>query len=183
MAMLRAIVGGQRDPVQLAKLRDPRCRKSQATMAKELTGNWREDHLFNLAQGLKMYDSLTERIGDYQREIERRIGKLRCAEADRKPLQPVKNKEKAKAIQRRGQEPMRKVLHGMTGVDLTTIDGIGVETAEIRLSEYGPDLHEFETEKQFVKHLRLAPREAVSGGKPLGLPHTRSATKPLVSTE
>jgi len=78
---------------------------------------------------------------------------------------------------------MRKVLHGMTGVDLTTIDGIGVETAEIRLSEYGPDLHEFETEKQFVKHLRLAPREAVSGGKPLGLPHTRSATKPLVSTE
>jgi len=62
---------------------------------------------------------------------------------------------------------MRKVLHGMTGVDLTTIDGIGVETAEILLSEYGPDLHEFETEKQFVKHLRLAPRQAVSGGKPL----------------
>jgi transposase len=42
-----------------------------------------------------------------------------------------------------------------------------VETAEILLSEYGRDLHEFETEKQFVKHLRLAPRQAVSGGKPL----------------
>jgi hypothetical protein len=72
----------QRDPVQLAKLRDPRCRKSEATMAKELTGNWREDHLFNLAQGLKMYDSLTERIGDYQREIERRIGKQSRPEAE-----------------------------------------------------------------------------------------------------
>ena len=51
-------------------------------MAKELTGNWREDHLFNLAQGLKMYDSLTERIGDYQREIERRIGKQSRPEAE-----------------------------------------------------------------------------------------------------
>lgn len=167
MAMLRAIVGGQRDPVQLAKLRDPRCQKSEATMVKELTGNWREDHLFNLAQGLKMYDTLTERMGDYQREIERRMGELRCAKADRQPLLPVPNKAKAKAFKRRGQEPMRKVLHGMTGVDLTTIDGIGVETAEILLSEYGRDLHEFETEKQFVKHLRLAPRQAVSGGKPL----------------
>ncbi len=51
---------------------------------------------------------------------------LRCARAHRQPLQPVKNNEKAKAIKRRGQEPMRRVLHGMTGVDLTTIDGIGV---------------------------------------------------------
>ena len=105
MAMLRAIVGGQRDPAQLAKLRDPRCRKSEATMVKELTGNWRADHLFNLAQGLKMYGTLTERIGDYQREIERRMAALRCAEADRRPLLPVQNKAKAKAIKRRGRNP------------------------------------------------------------------------------
>jgi transposase len=166
MAMMRAIVAGERDPVQLAKLRDPRCQKSQATMAKELTGNWRDDHLFNLAQGLKMYDALAQQIGEYQQELQRRMEAMRCEKADQQPLQPVKNKEKAKAIKRRGQEPIRRVLHGMAGVDLTTIDGIGVETAEIIQSEYGTDLHEFASEKQFIKHLRLAPRQSITGGKP-----------------
>ena len=64
MAILRAIVAGERDAVKLAKHRDPRCRKSEASIARELTGNWRWDHLFNLEQGLKMYELIEERIGD-----------------------------------------------------------------------------------------------------------------------
>jgi hypothetical protein len=167
MAILRAIVAGERDPVKLAKHRDPRCRKSEASIARELTGNWRSDHLFNLEQGLKMYELIEERIGDYQREIQKQMQALRCEQADRNPLQPVKNKEKAKAIKRRGQEPMREVLHGLAGADLTTIDTIGVETAEVVISEYGTDLSRFPTEKQFVKHLRLAPRQSITGGKPM----------------
>jgi len=35
------------------------------------------------------------------------------------------------------------------------------------LTEYGPDLSRFPTEKQFVLHVTLAPRRPVSGGKPL----------------
>lgn len=167
MAIIRAIVAGQRDPAQLAKLRDPRCQKSEAAIAEQLTGNWRQDHLFNLGQALKMYDLIEERMADYQREIQNKMQELRCEQADAKPLEPVQNKEKAKAIKRRGQEPARRLLHGMAGVDLTTIDGIGVETAEVILSEYGRDLNRFANEKRFVKHLRLAPRQAVSGGKPL----------------
>jgi transposase len=167
MAILRAIVDGERDPVKLAKFRDPRCQKSEATIAEYLTGNWREEHLFNLTQGLKMYDSLEERIADYQAEIQRRMEALRCEQADRNPLETVKSKEKAKGIKRRGQEPMRRVLHGMLGVDLTTIDGIGVETTEVIATEYGGDLSRFASEKQFVRHLRLAPRQLISGGKPL----------------
>jgi len=77
-----------------------------------------------------MYDSLEERMADYQREIQRKMDELRCEQAGHSPFEPVENKEKAKAIKRRGQEPMRRVLPGMTGVDLITIDGIGAETAE-----------------------------------------------------
>src|SRR5258708_443523 len=55
----------------------------------------------------------------------------------------------------------------MSGVDLTGIDAIGVETVEVVLSEYGPDLSRFPTEKQFVSHATLAPRVRKSGGKPL----------------
>jgi transposase len=166
MAILRAIVGGERDPVELAKFRDARCQKSQATIAKELSGNWRQDHLFNLEQSLKMYDWMEARIADYQREILRKMGELRCEQADQNPLQAVKNKEKAKGIKKRGEEPMRRVLHGMAGVDLTTIATIGVGTAEVVMSEYGTDLSRFPSEKQFVKHLRLAPRQSITGGKP-----------------
>ncbi|EFK09746.1 conserved hypothetical protein [delta proteobacterium NaphS2] len=40
MAIIRAIVDGERDPKVLAGLRDPRCRKSEEEIADELTGNW-----------------------------------------------------------------------------------------------------------------------------------------------
>ena len=45
---------------------------------------------------------------------------------------------------------MRQALYRMSGVDLTGIDAIGVETVQVVLSEYGPDLSRFPTEKQFV---------------------------------
>jgi hypothetical protein len=60
MAILRAIVAGERDPHQLATLRDPRCRKSEAHIAEQLTGHWRDDHLFSLRQALKVYDVLSD---------------------------------------------------------------------------------------------------------------------------
>ena len=38
---------------------------------------------------------------------------------------------------------------------------------QLVLTEYGPDLSRFPTEKHFVSHVTLAPKQAVSGGKPL----------------
>jgi transposase len=58
-------------------------------------------------------------------------------------------------------------LYRISGVDLATIDAVGVGTIQIVMSEYGPDLSRFPTEKHFVSHLTLAPRQAVSGGKPV----------------
>ena len=55
----------------------------------------------------------------------------------------------------------------MMGVDLTTIDGIGVETVEVIMSEYGTEMSKFPTEGEFVKHVGLAPHRPVSGGKVL----------------
>ena len=45
MAITRAIVAGERDARQLAKLRNHQCAKSEEEIAEELTGHWREDHL------------------------------------------------------------------------------------------------------------------------------------------
>jgi transposase len=42
-----------------------------------------------------------------------------------------------------------------------------METVEVALSEYGPDLSRLPTEKQFVSHVTLAPHVPKSGGKPV----------------
>jgi transposase len=167
MAIVRAIVGGERDPQQLAKLRDWRCRKSEAEIAEQLSGHWREDHVFSLGQALKMYDAIQQRIGEYDSEILRRLAAMQGDEPRDQTVPKVKNPQKEKAIRKRGQEPMREALYRMSGADLTTIDAIGVETAQVVLSEYGPDLSRFPTEKQFVSHVTLAPHRPMSGGKPL----------------
>ena len=76
MAILRAIVEGERDARKLAQLRDPRCRKSEEEIAEQLSGHWREDHLFSLRESLKMYDAIQQGIANYDREIMRQLGAM-----------------------------------------------------------------------------------------------------------
>ena len=54
LAMVEAILAGQRDSAELAKLRDSRLRASEETMRKSLVGNWRKEHLFTLKQSLQL---------------------------------------------------------------------------------------------------------------------------------
>ena len=79
----------------------------------------------------------------------------------------LKNVNKAQKIKSRGEQTMRQALYRMSGVDATAIDTIGVGTVQVILSEYGPDLSRFATEKQFVQHATLAPHQPTSGGKKL----------------
>ena len=157
MAMLRAIAAGERDAQKLAQLRDRRCSKTQQEIAEQLTGHWREDHLFSLQQALKMYDAVQERIAAYEQEILRQLGEMEEPGQQGQTAPPLHNANKTKAIKKRGQESKRQALYRMSGVDITQIDALGVETVEVVLSEYGPDLSRFPTEKEFVAHVTLGP--------------------------
>lgn len=167
MAIVRAIVAGERDPGKLAQLRDRRCRRSEAEIAEELSGHWREDHLFTLRQALKMYEAIGERIAEYEQEILRKLGEMEREDRQGQSPPPGTNRHKTSAIRRRGQEPLRQALYRICGVDLTAIDAVGVMAVQTILSEYGPDLSRFPTEKHFTSHLGLVPRGAMSGGKPV----------------
>ena len=167
MAIVRAIVGGERDARQLAKLRDPHCHQSEEAIAEQLSGHWRADHLFTLEQTLKMYEAIQERIAAYEREIMRKLAEMEREECRGKEAPKLNNPNKAKAIKKRGEEPLRQALYRISGVDLTGIDAIGVETVQLVISEYGTDLSMFPTEKQFVSHITLAPHKPTSGGKPV----------------
>ena len=165
MAIIRAIAGGERDPRALAGLRDCRCQKSEARIAEELTGNWRPEHLFNLGQALKIYDQLCGVIADYDAEILKHVDSLQPPDSKDSPAPPPATRAKANKFSRLGQEPMRQALYRMSGFDLTTIDGIGVDTAVVIMSELGSDLSAFPDEGHFVSYLRLAPNISISAGK------------------
>jgi transposase len=171
MAMLRAIVAGERDPANLAALRDRRCHKSIELIVRELTGNWREEHLQNLELSLETYDHFTRQIERVDRHIADKLEMLRLvresaglAVLSQAPDHP--SPEKAKRLIRRGEEPMRQALARTFGIDLTRIEAVAVETAASVFMEMGPDIPDrFSTEERFLSYLRLAPRLAISGGR------------------
>ena len=167
MAIIRAIVEGERDPHRLATLRHPRCRQPEEKIAEFLTGTWHEEHLFNLEMALRMYDDATAIVAEYDARLDVELQTLQPEDREDEPCPPHPNRSKAKTMKTRGELPLRETLWRVAGVDLTTIDGIGAENARTILTEIGFDIAKFPTEKHFVSWLRLCPRVAVSGGKPL----------------
>jgi transposase len=167
MAIVRAIVAGERDPCCLASLRDKRCRKSVEEIAEHLSGTWRAEHLFNLKMALRLYDELEAMIATYEAEVMKILETLQPPE--RRDQQPGAhpNPAKEKALGRRGEQEVRTAVWRVTGSDLTHIDGLSGGAARVILTEVGTDLLSFPSEKHFVSWLRLSPRVAISGGKPL----------------
>ena len=167
MSIIRAIVSGERDPFKLAQYRDKRCKKSHEEIAECLTGNWRDEHLFNLEMALRHYDHIESMIETYNAQLLAGIARLQPPESKEESVPAHPNPVKEKAIQKRNDQVMREALWRLSGVDLCRIDGISAECAQIVLTEVGPDLSAFDNEKKFAAWLRLSPKYGVSGGKQL----------------
>jgi len=167
MAIVRAIVAGERDPVRLAAHRDPRCRNSVEQIAKYLTGNWRDEHVFNLTSTLRLYDVIEEVMASYEAHLLQQIEALQPPDRQTEPVPRHPNPTKEKFIRGHGQQPARTALWRFAGVDLTRIDGVRIGAAQTILTEVGPNLSAFSSEHHFVSWLRLCPRTPISGGKPL----------------
>lgn len=166
LAILDAIVAGQRDPLKLAELRDPRCKADQQTIAKSLQGHWREDHLFELRQALELYRTYRQKLEQCDAQIERCLGQLPDSTRPGEPRPPLQPK-KAKANPNAPRFDARTQLYRACGVDLTAIDGIDANTALKIVSEIGPDISRWPTSKHFCSWLCLCPGTKKSGGKTL----------------
>ena len=104
LARVGAIVQGERDPFRLAAFRDKRCKKSEAQIAEHLTGNWRQEHLFNLKMALRLYEQLQEILAAYDQEILRLLQQLQAPERAQLELAPHPNPAKERAIKRRREQ-------------------------------------------------------------------------------
>ena len=157
LAIIKAIIDGERDPLVLAKLRDDRCRRGEAEIAQALEGVWRAEHVFELKQAYSLFQAYQQQITLCDQQIEKELAKLPCRSGE-KPVPeggkgPGKNGLRFDAC-----GPLFKAL----GVDLTAIEGINVGTALVILAEIGVDVSRFPTEKHFASWLGLCPQDARS---------------------
>ena len=169
-AIIRAIVAGERDPVVLARHRNRRVKASNEDLTKALTGNWRKEHLFVLAQALAMYDD----IGRHLTECD---GKLQTLLAERSQASVDLGKTPKTGSKTRASFDVRKALADWAGVDLTRINGLEVTSVMKILSEIGPDLSRFANVKHFCSWLGLCPATKISGGKVMSASTKRSANR------
>jgi transposase len=169
MQIIRAIVAGERDPVTLAQFRDRRCAHSTENIAKALTGNYRDEHVFALKQAVALYDSYTALIAECDAEMQRQYDKMQDLPGpDGGPLPPLGPRpNKGSHSKNAPAFDVRTHLYRVTGVDLVAVTGLDESTILSIITETGTDMSPWRTCKHFGSWLGLAPCNDISGGKVL----------------
>ena len=166
--IIQAILAGERDPQELAAMREPGCKKSVEEIGKALTGTWREEHLFVLKQSMELYTFYTDQVRACDEEIER-VYRLTRPDWEAGEVKPLSERKRNSHSKNKPQNPehIRKHLKRISGVDLSVVDGFGVSLAQTVIMEVGTDMGKFPSEKHFCSWLGLAPKHEISGGKVL----------------
>jgi len=148
LAILDAILAGERDPQVLAGHRDRRIKASSETIAKALVGDYRSEHLFTLRQSLDAYRHYQRLLGECDGEVQAR--------------QPRKA---------RGTPgfDLRTELYRILGTDLTQVPGLQTPTVHTLFAELGADLSAFPSGAHFASWLGLCPDNRISGGQVLSV--------------
>lgn len=161
LRIIRAMLEGERDPHLLARLRDPNCHNSEQTIAKALTGNYRQEHLFALKQAVNLFETYQKKLEECDEEI---AATLAAFEKKGDPSKLTKKRSK----RRRKNQPHfdgRTLLYEMAGVDLTAIPGLDASSVLTILSETGTDMSPWPSAGAFAAWLALPPNKHVTGGK------------------
>jgi transposase len=173
LAILDAILAGERDPEVLAQLRHPGIKASQETIVRSLQGDWRPEHLFTLRQALDAYRYYQHLLAECDAEMERLLLEFSSQmDADSQDTLPAAATHKRTV---RGNQPrfasvdLATELHRILGVDLTRVPGVDTLTTYTLFTEVGSDLSHFPSGNHFASWLGLCPDNRVSGGKVLSV--------------
>jgi transposase len=167
LAILDAILGGERDPFTLAGLRHDRIKASEEVIAKSLVGDYRSEHLFTLRQSLKAYRSYQQLIDECDREIRAALDKFQPPVTMSGPDADVRPPESRKTRTASADAGLRTELKRVFGVDLTKIPGVRTGIAQMLFGEIGPDFTKFRSASAFASWMGLCPDNDISGGKVL----------------
>ena len=142
-AIVRSIVGGERDATVLARMCDRRVKADMATIARALRGNWRAEHVFALSQALERHDFYADQIRAVEEQIVETL-------KDRGLDEEIAEGWRQAPTRLRRERALQRMVHAAMGVDLAAIPTIGGETALTVLAELGGDLSRFATSEQFL---------------------------------
>lgn len=170
MAVMRAIVAGERDPAALLALCDIQIRRAKAELVEEsLRGTWRVEHIFALEQALQSWDHYQRLIA----ECDRRIEAVLPPYDPSLPALP-------KTLKRGGANApeiskLREILVQMCdGRDLTQLPAHTQYGVLQIIGETGTDLTKWATEKHFTSWIGLAPGSHDSGKRKGHVKRTRN---------
>ncbi|MEO5996580.1 MAG: IS110 family transposase, partial [Chitinophagaceae bacterium] len=166
--IIEAILKGERDAKVLASLAQPSVKKTKEEIASALTGDWREEYIFELRQCYELYKYYHKMIDECDKAIE----KLLTAEIERKQrtenlakVKDVKIKKK-KARKNEANINLQRLAVDLTGgVDISCVEGVGLGLVLCITAETGLDLEAFPTAKHFSSWLGVAPDLKKTGGK------------------
>jgi len=168
LAIVDAILEGNRDVQKLALLRDPRVRVSHEIIAKSLVGDYRQEHLFTLRQSVGLYREYQRRIDACEEEMQRLMKVLETKADPTTALPTAKDSiKKCKVMPPARALALREEAYRILGVDLTTIPGISVLHVQCILAELGGDVSKFRSAGAFSSWMGLCPDNDISGGKVL----------------
>jgi len=166
LAILDAVLAGERDGRKLAQLKDHRIKASGDTIARSLVGDWRPEHLFALRQALATWRHYQQLITEDDAATAQALAGFASrvdVQASPPPASTLRHKKP------RANEPRfeaRTELYRITGVELTQVPGLQVSTALVLFGELGPDfVGRFPTAKCFTSWLGLCPDNRITGGR------------------
>jgi transposase len=170
LAILDAVLGGERDGQKLAALKDHRIKAGKDMIARSLQGDWRGEHLFALRQALATWRHYQNLMAECDAEIERALSRFESRlNVDENPPPPARQQHKKPQF----NEPKfdaRAELYRLCGVDLTQVPGFQANSALTLFGELGPDfVSRFPTAKCFASWLGLCPDNRITGGRILSV--------------
>lgn len=161
LAVVRAIVAGERSPEALLALCDQQIRRAKAERVKEsLRGTWEAEHLFALRQALHSWDHYQQQIAECDRQIQSVLPPL---DPNPKSAPPVHSAKRA-GVNAPNIPKLREILAQMCGGrDLTQLPAHTHYGVLQLVGEVGTDLSKWPTEKHFTAWTGLAPGNHDSG--------------------
>jgi transposase len=177
LRIIGAILEGQRDPKELVKLRDPRCKKSTvAEMEAALTGTYNDEQLFVLQQSLAAWQFYQKQIQECDERIEQALAAIPKAgpAVEAAPPKPVPvhtdlPPPRPKRIKGNNAPTVdfTAALVRICGVDLMKVCGLNLLSVLMLIGEIGTDMSRWRSARAFCSWLGLCPGAKISGGKVL----------------
>ncbi len=165
LAIIEAILGGQRDPHGLASLVDIRMKRSKEEIAQSLQGNWRQEYLFELKATLSFYRQYQQALLDCDQVIEQALRRSIPAELVLQPAPKTPDTAKKKSSKNAPSFAISGLAYHYFKTDLFAISGVSHSTVLCLLTTLGQDIRKFTSAKSFASWLRLVPNNKISGGR------------------